>query len=386
MLNWLRCLTIEPVNLSFKEKCIATLACFCAILTTALLTRLTVGEYLSLLVASMGASAVILFIIPSSPLAQPWPFVGGQLLSASAGVICAFYIPDVALSAATAVGLAVFLMLLLRCLHPPGAATALSPILSGIQKPALDIDFIVIPVGVNVLIMLLLAWLINRIILRRDYPIPVSSSCDKPQQSQAASNKLTELNLSDIAAATRDFDHFLDIGAEELLQIFSRLQLHHFQKQFGPLSCGEIMEKNVVTVDYATEVEDAWALMHSQQYKALPVLDKTRRVIGIVTRYDFFKNVKLTPYRNFQDKWLAFVKKSDDVNTHKPEAIGHIMTRQVKTLSMQTHIAELLPLVINEGHHHVPIVDDQDRFVGMVFQSRLISALFKEQLISPNKA
>lgn len=385
MLNWLRCLTIEPVSLSFKEKCFATLACFSAILSTALLTRYYAGEHLALLVASMGASAVILFIIPSSPLAQPWPFAGGQLLSAIAGVICAFYISDLALSSATAVGLAVLLMLLFRCLHPPGAATALSPILSGIQKPGLDVDYILMPVGINVLIMLVLACFINRIILRRDYPIS-AVSCDKPNQRKAVSDKLTNLDLNDIAAATRDFDHFLDIGSDELLQIFSRLQLQHFQKQFGPINCSEIMEKNVVTVDYATEVEDAWALMHSQQYKALPVLDKTQRVIGIVTRYDFFKNVKLTPYRSFQDKWLAFVKKSDDVSTHKPEAIGHIMTRQVKTLSMQAHIAELLPLVVNEGHHHIPIVDDQERFVGMVFQRRLISALFKQQLIAPNKA
>jgi CBS domain-containing membrane protein len=120
--------------------------------------------------------------------------------------------------------------------------------------------------------------------------------------------------------------------------------------------------------------------------KALPVLDRSSRVIGIVTQYDFLKNLKLTPYQNFQDKWLAFIKRSQDITTNKPEAIGHIMTRKVKILSASAHIAELIPLVVNEGHHHVPIVDEEGRFVGMVFQSRLLSTLFNNQAATQARA
>lgn len=140
------------------------------------------------------------------------------------------------------------------------------------------------------------------------------------------------------------------------------------------------MQNHIVTAEYATEVEAAWVLMHSQQLKVLPVLDRTRRVIGIVTRYDFFKNLQLTPYQSFQDKWLAFIKSTPDTHTTKPEALGHIMTRQVKTLPSSAHIAELLPLIVNEGHHHIPITDADGRFIGLVFQSRLISALFNARI------
>jgi CBS-domain-containing membrane protein len=39
-----------------------------------------------------------------------------------------------------------------------------------------------------------------------------------------------------------------------------------------------------------------------------------------------------------------------------------------------------VPLVVNEGHHHVHIVDDEGRFVGLVFQSSLLTALIKQQV------
>lgn len=378
----LRYLSIDPVSLSLKEKGIAACAGFIAILSTGLLTRAYAPEQSAILVASMGASAAILFAIPGSPLAQPWPFAGGQLLSAVIGVSCAAYIEDIAFAAATSAGLAILLMLFFRCLHPPGAATALAPVLSGTRHTIPDLDFVMIPVGANVLLMLILAWLINGYILRRNYPARLAPP-PKKTEPQQASEKLSGISQSDVEQVTRHLDHFLDIGNNELLKLFNRLQLLAFQKQSAQLSCGDIMQRDIVTVEYSTEVETAWSLMHERQLKALPVLDSTRRVIGIVTRYDFLKNLKMTPYRSFQEKWLAFVKTSPTVATDKPEAVGHIMTRKVKTLPATCHIAELLPLVVDEGHHHVPIVDAENRFVGMVFQSRLMSALFHQIHCTP---
>lgn len=383
MWQFLRQFTTDPVSLSIKEKCIATLAGFTAILCTGFLTHLYTGEYTSILVASMGASAVILFAIPGSPLAQPWPFMGGQLLSATVGVFCAFYISHAVLAAALAVGLAIWVMLVLRCLHPPGAATALAPVVGHAYHPTLNLDFILQPVGINVVLMLTMALVINRMILRRDYPSQLSPG-KQASQRQLQTNKLSGISLNDIKQVTEGYEHFLDIGADELLQIYNRLQLLGFQKKTGTLNCGDIMQENIITVDYATEVEEAWNLMHQQQLTVLPVLDRARRVIGIVTRYDFFKNLQLTPYRSFQDRWLRFIKSTPDIQTDKPEAVGHIMTRRVKTLPATAHIAELLPLVVDEGHHHIPITDADGRFVGIVFQSRLIAAVFKAHLDSPN--
>lgn len=374
----LRRFAIEPIQLSILEKCIAALACLTAILLTAAITQVYAAEHAPVLVASMGASAVILFAIPGSPLAQPWPFIGGQMLSASIGVGTAWYVPEVVPASALAVGLSVLAMLSLRCLHPPGAATALAPVLTGLHTSLPDFEFLLAPVGINVALMLILALTINRLLLRRDYPARMASGSSSSAQNISEGN-LAGISPADIEQATRGHNQFLDIGADELCRIFTRLQLLSFQKNMGSMSCGEIVQRGIITVEYATEVESAWALMHDNHLKVLPVLDRTQRVIGIVTHYDFLKHLQLAPYRSFQDKWLAFIKRTQEITTDKPEAIGHIMTRKVKILPASAHIAELIPLVVNEGHHHVPIVDDEGRFIGLVFQRRLLSALFNRQ-------
>ncbi len=79
----------------------------------------------------MGASAVLLFAAPASPLAQPWSIVVGNGVSALMGVLSASLVPDPALAAALAVMLAIAAMFLTRSLHPPGGAVALTAVIGG---------------------------------------------------------------------------------------------------------------------------------------------------------------------------------------------------------------------------------------------------------------
>ena len=88
--QFFRFITVDPVNLSIKGKLLSVLSSFIAILAVAWVTQtLSISAAYPIIVASMGASAVILFIIPHSPLAQPWPLVGGHLISAIIGIACA---------------------------------------------------------------------------------------------------------------------------------------------------------------------------------------------------------------------------------------------------------------------------------------------------------
>nr|WP_315456383.1 HPP family protein [uncultured Sphingorhabdus sp.] len=84
---------------------------------------------LPFLIAPIGASAVLVFVVPSSPLAQPWPVVDGNVISAIVGVAVLHNVPNTAAAIAIAVGGAIFIMSLLRCLHPPGGAAAITTIL-----------------------------------------------------------------------------------------------------------------------------------------------------------------------------------------------------------------------------------------------------------------
>lgn len=77
------------------------------------------------LVAPAGASAVLIFAVPASPLAQPWPLIGGNVLSACVGLLCGHLIGMPLMAGSLAVGLAIAAMSMARCMHPPGGACAL---------------------------------------------------------------------------------------------------------------------------------------------------------------------------------------------------------------------------------------------------------------------
>lgn len=112
------------------------------------------GDELTLLIAPLGAAAVLLFAVPDSPLARPWPVIGGNVISAVVGVACAKAIPDVTLAVALACGLATAAMLLAGCLHPPGGAVALTAVLGGPAIKSMGFGFALWPVGVSAFLLL----------------------------------------------------------------------------------------------------------------------------------------------------------------------------------------------------------------------------------------
>jgi len=374
----IRFITVDPVNLSLKGKLLSVISSFSTILIMALVTqKLSIGAAYPIIVASMGASAVILFILPNSPLAQPWSFFGGQLISAMVGVACAHWFTDIAVASACAVGGSIFAMLLLRCLHPPGAATAITPILAGDPMSAIGYGFVLTPVGLNVLVMLVMAIVINRWLLRHDYPIIAANKSTgvKPAQQTGISDQ-------DLKLALENMDMFMDVSAGDLRKLLTDAEARSFKRFRGNITCADIMIRDVPVVEYGTEVEDAWKIMHKQKLKAMPVIDRARRVIGIITWNDFFKFINLGAYESFQDRFRAFIRRTPYVSTDKPESVGHMMTTSVTVLPESAHIADLISLMSSQGYRQIPIVNSENRLVGMVYQANLIAALYDEQVSS----
>ncbi|MFD0934412.1 HPP family protein, partial [Methylobacterium trifolii] len=84
----LRRLVPEPTPLSLRERVRSAAGALIGILATGLISRAALGAEAALpaMIAPMGASAVLLFVVPASPLAQPWSILGGNLVAALVGV------------------------------------------------------------------------------------------------------------------------------------------------------------------------------------------------------------------------------------------------------------------------------------------------------------
>jgi CBS-domain-containing membrane protein len=144
---------------------------FCGILAVAFISsQYMESRDLMLVIGSFGASAVLVYAAITSPLAQPWNLLGGHFFSALVGVACYQLFHPQWLAAAMAVSLAISLMLLLKCLHPPGGATALIAVIGSSKIHALGYLYAVIPAASGALIMLIIALITNNMARKRRYP------------------------------------------------------------------------------------------------------------------------------------------------------------------------------------------------------------------------
>lgn len=139
----------------------AWLGSCCSLLLVAALDRFVAGDYgVPMLIGSFGASAVLLFAAPESPLSRPRNLLGGHFLSALVGVACAQWLPPfwaICLCVPTAIAV----MLLSGTLHPPGGATALIAVTGGEQIRQLGFWYAVVPCLAGAALMLGTAWLLG---------------------------------------------------------------------------------------------------------------------------------------------------------------------------------------------------------------------------------
>jgi len=125
---------------------------------------------LFLVVASYGASAVLIYGAPHSPLAQPRNLLGGHFFSALVGAIVVKLVPIYWLASALSVSLAIVVMHLTKTLHPPGGATALFAAIGGEKVKNLGFLYPFFPVLTGAFLMLMVALLVNNLAEKRKYP------------------------------------------------------------------------------------------------------------------------------------------------------------------------------------------------------------------------
>ncbi|WP_273454512.1 HPP family protein [Nevskia ramosa] len=326
------------------------------------------------MVASLGASAVLVFAAPAGPMAQPWAAVAGNTVSAVVGIACVRWIGEPAfVVAALAASLSIAAMFSLRCLHPPGGAVALTAVLLQVH----DFRFALFPVAVNTLLLVLAGSAFHRATGRR---YPHSQQPAKPPAGEIPSR----FNSADFDKALARYNEVLDVSRDDLEGLLRQTELNAYHRLFGGLRCADIMSREPVTVQFGDGLQDAWALMRRHHVKALPVTDRGGRIAGIVTQADFLRQANLDAHEGLGERVKELVRSTGTLLSTKPEVVGQIMTRRVRVAREDRLIVDLVASFSADGHHHLPIVDADSKLVGIITQSDFVRALAR--VIEPEQA
>jgi CBS domain-containing membrane protein len=225
---------VEVNTTSHTEKLVSGLGGVAGILAVVLVSKTVLDDLgTAFMVASMGATAVLLFAVPHGALSQPWPVLGGHAVSALLGVSCARFVPEAWLAAPLAVGLAIAAMHYLRCIHPPGGATALVAVVGGVDVHGLGYAYVLTPVLLNAAVILGAAVAFNYPLRWRRYPAALLRRPRAMPEAGVPEEVIAAIANEDLEYAMRQLDSFVDVTEGELARIYM-LAAKHSQSQHLP--------------------------------------------------------------------------------------------------------------------------------------------------------
>lgn len=213
---------------TWRERALGALAALFGIGITAWISGMLVPNagILLLIAGPIGASAVLVFIVPSSPLAQPWPVIGGNVVSALCGILVAQWLGATPFAAGVAVGAAILGMSVARCLHPPGGGSALLGVLGGDAVLSHGLSFALVPVGLNAALLVLSGILCLRLTGAR---YPNRAALAPPAATSAAA--APSFVAADIDGALADMGQSFDVSREDLQLLLTRANHHAAQRR-----------------------------------------------------------------------------------------------------------------------------------------------------------
>lgn len=336
---------------NLRERMVACVGALVGIALTGLICRFVLGDHTSLplIVAPLGASAVLLFAVPASPLAQPWSIIGGNTISALIGVIVAHVVQDQILAIGFGVSIAIAAMSFTRCLHPPGGATALTAIIGGPSVTSAGFLFPFVPVGLNSLLLVALGLLFHKL-SRHTYPHRAVAPAVNTHQTADISPELRAgFTQQDIDKALETLKETFDISPEDLDSLLRQVELQALLRTHGSILCEDIMSRDVVTVGVWDDVELARTRLLKHNVRALPVIDRQGHLVGTIGLREILGNTG---------------------------DIGARMSAP-STASVRTSAVALLP-TLTDGRTHAIIIIDRDRSIaGLITQTDLLATLAK---------
>ena len=309
----------------------------------------------------LAASALLAIAVPSSPLAQPWSLLGGNLVAALVGLLVGHWLGHSWPQASLAMAVAVFFMLGLRCLHPPSTAMAFSLCLGG---PLVDQQLLhlLLPVGVASLTLIGLAMLYNNL-TRAPYPRKLAAPASNPHHTRdPLPGERLGFQADDLEQALASTGGFVDVTREDLERLLHVAEKHASDRLLGGIRARDIMSRDIRSVSPDARIEQAATLLEEHHLKALPVLDRGR-LVGILTLSDLFRGM-------------------GRLRTPFGQRIGNLMSHRVQSLRDDAPLGELIERLSDQGWHCLPVVDADGQLLGMLSQSDLIAA-FRHLWLQP---
>lgn len=349
------------------------------LLALAPIDNLPFGLYL---IAPFGATSVLIFAVPNSPLAQPWSAIVGNTLAAVVGVWACMAIGDPVLRVAVAVGGAIALMGFARALHPPGGAVAMTAALNPDLVRELGFVFALAPVALGTTLLVLVAIAYARATGRR-YPFRHFEDANPQGTIDPPAPERLGLSEAELTEILQRYRQSLNLGVEDLARLIAAAELQAASHRTGPLTAGDIMSRDLVTVGPDTPLVEVADLFRIHGFTSLPVVEADDRFLGVIFQIHLIRRGRKEAER-LRRSFAAAMARLLDPEREAPVRANEIMSKTTPRATSTTPIGALLPMLAAGDCDAVPVLD-RDQIVGIVTRTDLIAALARQSL-TPERA
>ncbi len=353
-LEWLNTLKPNFKVLPLKDRFLCGIGALLGLLISSFVSWYALGDFNAWYIAPMGASSVLLFAVPASPLAQPWNMVVGNIIAGIIGVTCALFISNLTIAFSVAVALSIFLMMTTDSLHPPSGAVAITAVLGGTTVHELGYAFIFYPVLLNSVLLLIIAVIFNRL-LGKQYPqiAQLNTRSKDPTPTQ----KVT-IQPQDIQDVLEHQTELLDISEYDLQKIILEAQEKANARIVSEYLCQDIMSKDVICLYELDDIHKAIDKFKQVNLMSLPVVNVNDELVGTLALYDV----------------VEWFKRAADPRASWEHLVKQIMNPKVVTVKPSQTIQDLVPYFVEKSFNYIPVVEQQ-KLVGIISRADMIAAL-----------
>ncbi|MFC3169167.1 HPP family protein [Paracoccus fontiphilus] len=319
------------------------------------------------LIAPFGATSVLIFAAPNSPLAQPWPAIVGNTMSALVALLICRLTTNPLIAVPASVGVAIMAMALCRATHPPGGAVAMTVAIGADKIAPLGLGFAFLPVMVGTTLLVGIAVLYAHATGRR-YPFRQFGEPNPNGTADPAPPERLGLTEDELSRILVRYNQSLNLGVEDLARLLAAAEMQAASHRTKAQTTRDIMSRDLVTVAPDTPLLEVAALFSRHGFTSLPVVGPDGRYLGVI----FQLHLIARTHAQFRpDGRLS--RAGGDLRA------ADVMGTRLPTARPDTPIAALLPQLASSDTDAVPVLED-GRIVGIVTRTDLVAALARESL------
>lgn len=190
--------------------------------------------------------------------------------------------------------------------------------------------------------------------------------------------KSIEISEPDIFEAMKDIQGYIDISPGDFKEIFQLAHNHAIHRIQSSLKASDIMTSSVHSIELSMDLIQTAAFLADKQISGAPVVDPEGRIVGIVSERDFLAKMGLGKSVSFMQIIAHCLNNKGCMATAlQNHSIRDIMTTPAMTAGPETTIGAISTLFIDRQINRLPIVDSEEKLVGIVTRTDLVQSYCK---------